>query len=64
MAVKKIIVGVSGASGTIYAVDLLKQLHAISNVEVHLVMSSWAKKNHSLESDYSIDQIKELANYT
>ncbi|MHA5122926.1 UbiX family flavin prenyltransferase [Oenococcus oeni] len=64
MAVKKIIVGVSGASGTIYAVDLLKQLHAISNVEVHLVMSSWAKKNLSLESDYSIDQIKELANYT
>lgn len=64
MTVKKIIVGVSGASGTVYAVDLLKRLHTMSDVEVHLVMSSWAKKNLLLENDYSIDEIKELADYT
>lgn len=36
---KKIIVGVTGASGTIYAVDLLRRLQAIPDVETHLVMS-------------------------
>lgn len=61
---KRIIVGITGASGTVYAVDLLKRLHALPEVEVHLVMSSWARKNLELETDYSLKQIKALADVT
>ena len=38
---KRIVIGVSGASGTIYAVDLLKKLHQVPDVETHLIMSAW-----------------------
>ena len=58
---KKIMVGVTGASGTIYAINLLEKLHRLDNVEVHLVMSQWAKKNLELETDYSLSQISALA---
>lgn len=58
---KKIIVGITGASGTVYAIDLLEKLHRLDDVEVHLVMSQWAKKNLELETDYSLSQINELA---
>ncbi|POD85064.1 4-hydroxy-3-polyprenylbenzoate decarboxylase [Lactiplantibacillus plantarum subsp. plantarum] len=49
---KRIVVGITGASGTIYAVDLLEKLHQLPDVEVHLVMSAWTKKNLELETDY------------
>ncbi|WP_412989609.1 UbiX family flavin prenyltransferase [Pediococcus siamensis] len=58
---KKIIVGITGASGTAYAIDLLEKLHKLDSVEVHLVMSQWAKKNLELETDYSLKQINDLA---
>lgn len=58
---KKIVIGVTGASGTIYAIDLLKKLQALPDVETHLVMSAWAKKNLALETAYTLDQIKALA---
>lgn len=58
---KKIVIGVTGASGTIYAIDLLKKLRTNPDVETHLVMSVWAKKNLALETDYTLDQIKDLA---
>lgn len=61
---KKIIVGVTGASGTIYAVDLLRRLQAIPDVETHLVMSPWATKNLSLETDYTLAEVQDLADVT
>ncbi|MBO2720282.1 UbiX family flavin prenyltransferase [Lactiplantibacillus plantarum] len=61
---KRIVVGITGASGTIYAVDLLEKLHQRPDVEVHLVMSAWAKKNLELETDYSLAQLTALADAT
>lgn len=58
---KKIVIGVTGASGTIYAIDLLQKLQAMPDVETHLVMSAWAKKNLALETDYTLADIKALA---
>lgn len=39
---KRLIVGITGATGAVYAYELLRQLRALGNVETHLVMSSAA----------------------
>lgn len=57
---KKIVVGITGASGTALGVKFLEN---IKDREIHLVMSESAKKVMKLESDYSIDYIKSLADY-
>ena len=61
---QRIIVGVTGASGTIYAIDLLKKLAAIPDVETHLVLSQWAKQNLALETTLTLTQVKKLATVT
>lgn len=61
---KRIIVGISGASGSIYGIDLVKKLSVIPNVEVHLVMGDWAKENIKLETDYQPEDIVKMADYT
>jgi len=60
---KRIVIGMTGASGSIYAVDLLTKLKQIPTVETHLVMSTWAKKNLALETTYSLSQVTALADY-
>ena len=51
---KRFIVGITGASGIVYAVRLLEELRHADH-EVHLVMSTWAKSTLQLETDYSLD---------
>ncbi|WP_155286347.1 UbiX family flavin prenyltransferase [Lacticaseibacillus zhaodongensis] len=59
---KKIIVGISGASGTIYGLRLLEALAADPDVETHLVMSPWAKENLALEATgYTEKDVRALA---
>lgn len=58
---KKIIVGISGASGSPYAIDLLQKLHLIDDIETHVVMSPWAAKNIELETEYQLKDVQELA---
>lgn len=60
---RKIVIGVTGASGTIYAIDLMKKLKSIENVETHVIFSAWAKKNLQLETNLSLADIKGLADY-
>jgi len=59
--VRRLIVGMSGASGVIYGVRLLEVLRAAADVETHLVMSSAARRTLQLETDYSADQVEALA---
>ncbi|MEH0831170.1 UbiX family flavin prenyltransferase [Anaplasma bovis] len=56
---RRIVVGISGASGAPYAVQLLKQLKNMDDVEVHLVMSDAAQLTIKLECPdiTSIDEI-------
>ncbi|MCF6161188.1 MULTISPECIES: UbiX family flavin prenyltransferase [Furfurilactobacillus] len=61
---KRIVIGITGASGTIYAIALLKALKQYADVETHLVMSTWAKKNLELETDLSLSEVQHLADYT
>lgn len=59
----KIIVGITGATGTIYGVRLLEVLKNIEDVRVYLVMSEWAEKNLEIETEYTLDYVKGLADF-
>lgn len=61
---RRIIIGVTGASGTIYAIDLLQKLAQIPDVETHLVLSQWAKQNLALETDFSLKEVQAMADVT
>ncbi len=58
----KLVVGISGASGAIYGVRILEVLRQ-AGVETHLVMSDSGKRTIAYETDYSIEQVKDLASH-
>ena len=57
---KRLIVGISGASGIIYGVRILEVLKN-SGIETHLVMSDSAKITLASELDISLKEIEALA---
>ncbi|HDR2621904.1 TPA: UbiX family flavin prenyltransferase [Enterobacter chuandaensis] len=58
---KRLIIGISGASGAIYGVRLLQVLRNVAEVETHLVMSQAARQTLSLETDLSLREVQALA---
>lgn len=58
---KRIIVGISGASGAIYGIRLLQVLSAVQGVETHLVLTSAARRTLTLETDYTTEQVETMA---
>ncbi len=61
---RKIVVGISGASGVIYAIRLLEVLRETEGIETHLVISPNGEKNISIETEFSIDQVVALADFS
>jgi flavin prenyltransferase len=59
----KLIIGMSGASGTNYTLALLKELKK-QKIETHLIVSEWAKKVFEKETGKNILEIKKLATKT
>lgn len=59
----RIIVGISGASGTLYGIRLLEILHTYENVETHLIISESGKKNIQLETHWKVEEVEALAKY-
>src|SRR3954463_10010143 len=57
---RRLIVGISGASGVIYGVRLLETLRR-EDVETHLVMSKSAELTLAYETDYKPKDVKALA---
>jgi 4-hydroxy-3-polyprenylbenzoate decarboxylase len=64
MTIKKIAVGVTGATGAVYAVRLLEELARRSDVEVHLVISQWGAKTLALETGLRPADLAALAHRT
>lgn len=58
---KRLIVGISGASGAIYGVRLLQILQDVADVESHLVMSQASRQTLTLETDLSLRDVQALA---
>jgi 4-hydroxy-3-polyprenylbenzoate decarboxylase len=57
---RRLIVGITGASGTIFGVRLLEMLRD-TEVETHLVMSQWGARTLVHETTYTVPQVQELA---
>lgn len=58
--VKRLIVGISGATGIIYGVRILEELHA-SGMETHLVTSRAGEMTRSYETPYSARELRAKA---
>ncbi len=59
-----IIVGITGATGTVYGIRLLEVLAPMKDIETHLVISEAGKKTIAHETPQSIDDIRKLASYS
>jgi 4-hydroxy-3-polyprenylbenzoate decarboxylase len=60
MQPSRLIVGITGATGTIFGVRLLQMLHG-SGVETHLVMSKWGARTLTHETQHSLQDVQNLA---
>jgi len=58
---KRIIIGITGATGTIYGWRLMEMLREEGDTEIHLVMSAAAKLTLKMEHDVDPDYINSLA---
>jgi polyprenyl P-hydroxybenzoate/phenylacrylic acid decarboxylase-like protein len=58
---KRVVVGISGASGSLYGIRLLEQLRKDPGVEVHLVVSASGKRTLVGETRYTLRQVESLA---
>jgi 4-hydroxy-3-polyprenylbenzoate decarboxylase len=56
----RLVVGITGATGTIFGVRLLQMLHG-SGVETHLVMSKWAARTLAHETLHTVKEVQALA---
>jgi 4-hydroxy-3-polyprenylbenzoate decarboxylase len=59
--VRKLIVGVSGASGSVYAFAALRALRAAGGIEIHLVLSQQARQTIEIETSYTSADFEALA---
>lgn len=59
---KRIIVGISGASGAIYGIELLKALKN-AGFETHLVISKNGQITIAYETEYSVADVQRLADH-
>ncbi|HEV8344333.1 MAG TPA: UbiX family flavin prenyltransferase [Candidatus Binatia bacterium] len=58
---RRLIVGISGATGCIYGVRILEVLGRLKNVETHLVMTRAAKMTIQVETPYSVKDVEAMA---
>lgn len=58
----RILLGITGASGSIYGIRLLEELK-VANVEVHLIISEGAEKIITHETNYKLKELIEKANF-
>lgn len=58
---RRLVVGMSGASGAIYGIRMLEILSKVEDVEVHLILSPSAGQTIVDETDWTVSDVKALA---
>jgi 4-hydroxy-3-polyprenylbenzoate decarboxylase len=59
--VRRVVVGISGASGSVYGIRLLEELRKDPANEVHLVVSASGKRTLASETDRPLPEVESLA---
>ena len=59
----RLVVGITGASGSIYGIRLLEVLRANADVQTHLVISAAGKRTLVEETRYSVADVEALAHH-
>ncbi len=59
----RLVVGISGSSGSIYGIRLLEVLRGVLDLETHLIISAAAKRTILEETEYSIRDVQALATH-
>lgn len=58
---RQIVVGMTGATGAVFGIELLRQLQQCRDVQTHLVLSRWARATIHLETGLSARDVAGLA---
>jgi len=61
---RRIIIGITGASGSLYGHMVLQALRAIGGVETHLVLTTAARRTIELETELTGEDFESLADVT
>ena len=59
----RLVVGITGASGSIYGIRLLEVLRTTTDVELHVVISAAGKRTLVEETDFSVADVEALAHH-
>ena len=57
----RLLVGISGSTGSIYGIRMLQVLGRVPEVETHLIISAPAKRTIVEETDFAVKEVERLA---
>ncbi len=60
---KKIVIGITGASGVIYGVRLMENLQSRNDIETHMIISEAGKRNIEIETNQKATDVMNMADY-
>jgi len=63
VSTRRIVIAITGASGSIYGVRLLEHLRTVVGVETHVIVSRAARQTIALETDLQPEAVEALAHH-
>jgi 4-hydroxy-3-polyprenylbenzoate decarboxylase len=60
---KRIVIGISGASGVIYGIRILELLKKLDEWETHLILTDSGRQNIEIETQFSVDDVAGMSDF-